>query len=133
MTHRCARARGSALMREGVLKETLTGVRSDDKWLGVCQLRPELPHRRIDFQLIARSSWACALLYFTGSGHFNRSMRHYAGTLGMSLSQHALVIRHTHKHVKDMHKKGTPVLTLTEEDVFKALKVPYVPPHERDL
>jgi len=29
-------------------------------------------HRRIDFQLIPAHEWPCALLYFTGSGHFNR-------------------------------------------------------------
>lgn len=94
-------------------------------------LKPDLPHRRIDFQLIARASWPFALLYFTGSAFFNRSMRHYAGKNGLSLSQHALVIRHTMKHVKDMHKKGQPVECHTEEDVFKALGVPYVAPHQR--
>jgi DNA polymerase/3'-5' exonuclease PolX len=44
--------------------------------------KPNLPHRRIDFQLIARKSWPFALLYFTGSGLFNRSMRLYAGKNG---------------------------------------------------
>jgi DNA polymerase lambda len=100
---------------------------------GVAQLRPELPHRRIDFQLIKRSSWACALLYFTGSALFNRSMRHYAARQGLSLSQHALVIRNTPTHEKDMHKKGIPIKCLTEEDVFTALGLEYTEPHQRDL
>lgn len=34
--------------------------------------------------------YAFALLYFTGSDHFNRSMRWYAKKLGLSLSDHGL-------------------------------------------
>lgn len=52
---------------------------------------------------------------------------------GLSLSQHALVIRNTPNHEKDMHLKGIPVKVVTEEDVFRALNIPYVPPHKRDL
>jgi hypothetical protein len=45
-------------------------------YMGVCRLPPEAngsgTHRRIDIRMIPRESWACALLYFTGSDHFNR-------------------------------------------------------------
>lgn len=123
----------AGLTKRGILTDALTPESVDDKWMGVGQLRPDLPHRRVDFQIIARPSWACALLYFTGSAHFNRSMRHYAGRNGFSLSQHALVVRNTPKHEKDMHKKGVPVKCMTEEDVFIALGLQYVPPHQRDM
>jgi DNA polymerase/3'-5' exonuclease PolX len=106
-----------------------------DKWMGVCQLRKDLPHRRLDFQLIKRESWPFALLYFTGSEHFNRSMRHWAGKMGLSLSQHALVVRPSAKHVPSMYKmEGAVRLSCNDErDVFAALKLAYVPPNERDL
>ena len=50
-------------------------------FMGICRL-DSLPHRRIDVKVYAPQHYACALLYFTGSDHFNRSMRYYAKKLG---------------------------------------------------
>lgn len=47
-------------------------------------------HRRIDLKIYPRESFGFALLYFTGSDHFNRSMRLYAQKNGYSLSDHGL-------------------------------------------
>ncbi len=46
--------------------------------------------RRIDIIVIPWCEWACAVLYFTGSEAFNRSMRLLAQKMGMHLSQHGL-------------------------------------------
>lgn len=125
------------LTKRGLVTDSLTSLdkegEEEGKWMGVCQLRPTLPHRRIDFQMIARESWPFALLYFTGSEHFNRSMRNWARKNHMSLSQHALVLRPTPKSETGMHKKGAKIPCNTEEEVFKALKLDYVPPNERDI
>lgn len=40
--------------------------------------------------MVPYDEYACALMYFTGSAHFNRSMRHLAGKMNMSLSEHSL-------------------------------------------
>jgi DNA polymerase lambda len=125
-----------ALTAMGLVTDALTHSEAgSDKWMGVCQLRPDLPHRRLDFQLIARESWPFALLYFTGSEHFNRSMRHWAGKLGLSLSQHALVTRTSKKHEHNMYKKegAVRIQCKNERDVFAALKLKFVPPNERDV
>lgn len=96
--------------------------------MGVCQLKPGLPHRHIDIKVFPRNEWACALMYFTGSGHFNRSIRLWARKLNMSLSEHALVRRYGKEE-----KSEEPIPVKTEEDIFRVLGLEYRPPEERDI
>ena len=98
-------------------------------------------------------------MYFTGSAHFNRSMRNLAGKTNMSLSEHSLnekVVRvvssliistvctrftsvlfvtylyYVYKQRGEKVNKGVPLPTPTEESVFKHLGLKYRPPEERD-
>ncbi|XP_074089985.1 DNA polymerase lambda isoform X2 [Macrotis lagotis] len=124
------------LRQQGFLTDDL--VSQDDngqqqKYLGVCQLPgPGRLHRRLDIIVVPYSEFACALLYFTGSAYFNRSMRALAKTKGMSLSEHAL----STAVVRDGHGiklgPGRALSTPTEKDVFKLLGLPYREPSERD-
>lgn len=102
------------------------------KYMGICRLPgPSQRHRRLDIIVVPYAEFACALLYFTGSAHFNRSMRALAKTKHMSLSEHSLncaVVRQ--RGVKLV--VGTPLHTPTENDVFKQLGIPYREPRERD-
>ncbi|XP_075697146.1 DNA polymerase lambda [Rhinoderma darwinii] len=100
------------------------------KYMGVCRL-PGQRHRRLDVIVVPYAEFACALLYFTGSAHFNRSMRALAKTKGMSLSEHSLnkdVVRNGNMKVN----AGYPLPTPTERDVFEILGLPFREPHERD-
>ncbi|XP_021340182.1 DNA polymerase lambda-like [Mizuhopecten yessoensis] len=102
------------------------------KYLGVCKLPGEnRRHRRLDIIVVPYDEYACALVYFTGSAHFNRSLRHLAKKKGMSLSEHSLnvgVVRNGAEKVFE----GTPLPTPTEASVLEILGVPYRPPEERD-
>lgn len=101
------------------------------KYLGVCQLGEHRKYRRIDIILVPYNEFPLALLHFTGSGHFNRSMRKKADTMGMSLSEHALcsgVIRKKGVKIFD----GTPLPVTCEKDVFDYLDMEYKEPTERD-
>lgn len=102
------------------------------KYMGVCRLPgPGQRHRRLDIIIVPYGEFACALLYFTGSAHFNRSMRALAKTKGMSLSEHSLnkdVVRNGSLKVN----AGNPLPTPTERDVFEILGLPFREPHERD-
>lgn len=103
------------------------------KYLGVCQLPgPERRHRRLDIIVVPYSEFACALLYFTGSAHFNRSMRALAKTKGMSLSEHALSSAVVRSAQGLKVGSGRVLPTPTEKDVFRLLGLPYREPAERD-
>lgn len=102
------------------------------KYMGVCRLPgPNQRHRRLDIIVVPYNEFACAIMYFTGSAHFNRSMRALAKTKKMSLSEHSLNKEVVRQGSLKVHG-GTPVPTLTEKDVFNALGIPYRQPHERD-
>nr|XP_019580515.1 PREDICTED: DNA polymerase lambda isoform X2 [Rhinolophus sinicus] len=125
-----------SLRQRGFLTDDLVSQEENgqqQKYLGVCRLPgPGRRHRRLDIIVVPYSEFACALLYFTGSAHFNRSMRALAKTKGMSLSEHALstaVVRDTHGLKVG---SGRVLPTPTEKDVFRLLGLPYREPAERD-
>jgi DNA polymerase/3'-5' exonuclease PolX len=77
--------------------------------------------------------FAYALLYFTGSDHFNRSMRHYAKARGYSLSDHGIVP--TLKVGQQNVLRGTANLAphaRTEQDIFAYLGLNYHEPTDRN-
>lgn len=102
------------------------------KYMGVCRLPgPSRRHRRLDIIVVPFAEFACALMYFTGSAHFNRSLRALAKTKQMSLSEHSLnkdVLRQGSLKVYG----GIPLPTQAEKDVFSHLGIPYREPRERD-
>ena len=86
----------SRLEAQNFLKERLGSTRVSDKgsemYMGVCKL-PESKyklHRRIDIKVYPKDQFGFALLYFTGSDYFNRSMRLFAEQKGYTLSDHGL-------------------------------------------
>ncbi|XP_045047529.2 DNA polymerase lambda isoform X2 [Desmodus rotundus] len=134
----CSLTRMATLTRESsVASLTAFGSKEENgpqqKYLGVCRLPgPGRRHRRLDIIVVPYSEFACALLYFTGSAYFNRSMRALAKTKGMSLSERALstaVVRDT-RGLKVGSGRVLP--TPTEKDVFRLLGLPYREPAERD-
>eukprot|EP00914_Ancora_sagittata_P007174 GHVO01014211.1.p1 GENE.GHVO01014211.1~~GHVO01014211.1.p1 ORF type:complete len:549 (-),score=94.52 GHVO01014211.1:131-1735(-) len=100
-------------------------------YMGVCRISENHKHRRIDIKIYPRHEYALAILYFTGSGHFNRSMRLYARKLGFSLSDHDLVpvVR-----VRDQkYTVGKSIPCENERDVFDVLGLEYKDPSDRDV
>lgn len=96
---------------------------SDDvptKYMGVCKLTKNNLLRRIDIRFIPQESYYTAVLYFTGSGEFNRRMRGVALSMGYTLNEYRL-----------LNDKGKPMKVDSEEDVFDYLNMEYMPPKDR--
>lgn len=82
------------------------------------------PVRQFDMRFIKPDSWWHGLLHFTGSDHFNKEMRLRAISMGLSLSEYALVDRDGRRYPYDQPPKS-------ERDIFAALKVAFLEPHQR--
>ena len=87
----------------------------DKKCMAVCKLGKTA--RRLDILLTPPEEYAFALLYFTGSDKFNIAMRKHALTKNLSLNEHGFTPK-------------SPFLA-TEEDIFKYIDFPYIPPEDR--
>jgi len=115
-------------------------VKADEAavYMGFCRLRPDLPVRRIDIRLYPRNEWPFALLYFTGSDHFNRSMRLFADKKGYSLSDHGLcpVIRERRlkggRWMREKVVSGATVFVESERAIFDFLGLEWVDPPDRN-
>ena len=100
--------------------------------MGVCKVdKPDSKARRIDIKVYPKDQYGYAILYFTGSDLFNRSMRLFAENKGLTLSDHGMFDFSLNGKTKVTHGAGVPCQT--EEEVFKALGLPYKMPHEREI
>jgi len=75
---------------------------------------------QVDLRVVPPASYGAALLYFTGSKEHNIAMRERAIKQGMKLNEYALT------------KGDKPVAGATEQEVFKALGLAWVPPELRE-
>src|SRR5580658_1111135 len=77
---------------------------------------------QIDVRLLPRASYGAALQYFTGSKMHNVSVRQRALKRGYTLSEYALA------RLDD----GTVIAARSEEDIYQALGMDWVPPELRE-
>ena len=94
--------------------------------------RPLL-HRRMDIKVYAKRLEPYALLYFTGSERFNRSMRHWAKMNYRSLSDRGLVPCYDTRAGAPHAPYSASFAATTEEQVFAELGLDYVAPADRNL
>ena len=100
-------------------------------FMGICKLK-ENPCRRIDIKVYCRQAYPFALLYFTGSAYFNRSMRLYAKKNNFGLNDTGL--RRINANLSEENNlMGLDVKCENEEEIFAALGLEYVEPKERNI
>ena len=91
------------------------------KFMGIIKLSPTHKKRRLDLRMVSKDVWSFATLYFTGCGELNIKMRRKAITMGLTLNEYCLT-----------KPTGEIIACPSEESIFRALEMSYLPPTERD-
>ncbi len=102
-----------------LLVDSITDKKIKTKYMGFSKL-DGMKIRRIDIRFVPYDSYHSAILYFTGSGEFNKKMRNIAKEKGYKLSEYGL-----------FDKKGNVMKVNSERDIFKLLDMEYLPPRLR--
>jgi DNA polymerase (family X) len=76
---------------------------------------------QVDLRVLEPARWGTALQYFTGSQAHNIRLRGLALERGLSLSEYAL-----------KREDGAEIVCATEEEVYAALGLPFIPPELRE-
>jgi DNA polymerase (family 10) len=98
----------------------LVAARDPEKVARAFASMPDVTHVDADLRVVAAVSFGAALLYFTGSKTHNVALRRIAQLAGLKLNEYGLF-----RNVRRLAGR-------TEEDVYRALGLPFVPPELRE-
>jgi len=121
------------LFEKKIILEILSHSKEDPDllkhtFMGICKLRNN-PHRRIDIKIYYKEAFPFAILYFTGSAYFNRSLRLYAKKNHFKLTDSNLI----KFNPLSPNEAGKDIKCENEEEIFKALGLEYIAPIDRDI
>jgi len=102
-----------------------------DTYFGICKHPDFEIHRRLDIKVYPPENFAFALLHFTGSDHFNRSIRYLARKKGWRLNECGVF-----EAIRDGEKTTVANKSLlyceTEQEIFDFFHIPYKTPRDRN-
>jgi DNA polymerase (family 10) len=81
--------------------------------------------RQVDLRVVPEESYGAALQYFTGSKQHNIALRERANRMGLTVNEYGVF-------VEEGDRKGTRLAGRTEEEVYGALGLPWIPPELRE-
>lgn len=117
------------MVYNGFIVDSLTD-KGETKYMGVIKLDKadkDCVGRRIDIRFVAYESWAPAIFYFTGSGHFNKIFRGIALQRGFTVNEYGIY------HLGNNGKKAAVIPTFTEQQIFSIVGIDYLLPKEREM
>jgi DNA polymerase (family 10) len=82
--------------------------------------------RQVDLRVVPPESYGAALQYFTGSKDHNITLRERARKMGLTVSEYAV------SRLAENGEEGERVAGETEEEVYAALDLPWIPPELRE-
>ncbi|GMV26558.1 MAG: DNA polymerase/3'-5' exonuclease PolX [Phycisphaerae bacterium] len=90
---------------------------------------------QMDLKLVPPESWGAAMMYFTGSKEHNVALRERARKKGLTLNEYGLFPEDDpDRKLEPPQKRGVAAVCKadTEESVYAALGLPYLPPECRE-
>ncbi|RMD61216.1 MAG: PHP domain-containing protein, partial [Planctomycetota bacterium] len=89
---------------------------------------------QVDLRIIEPERFGAALLYFTGSKDHNIRLRERALARGYSLNEYGLfpLRKGERGEQSDRPRRSKPVAAATEEEIYKALGLRWIPPELRE-
>jgi DNA polymerase (family 10) len=85
-----------------------------------------------DLRIVPKESWGAALMYFTGSKDHNVRLRERALAKGMTLNEYGLYPEDKADATPPQQCGVRPVAADTEEHIYQALGLPFLPPTVRE-
>ncbi|GAB4386442.1 MAG: DNA polymerase/3'-5' exonuclease PolX [Phycisphaerales bacterium] len=86
---------------------------------------------QVDLRVVPEESWGAALMYFSGSKEHNVRLRERAIRRGLTLNEYGLYP--LDDDPKPPQERGVvPVAGRSEQSVYEALELPYIPPEIRE-
>lgn len=82
--------------------------------------------RQVDLRVVEPASYGAALLYFTGSQQHNIRLRERGQRMGLTLNEYGLF------RIGPDGQAGERVAGATEDEVYAALGLPFIPPELRE-
>lgn len=95
-------------------------AKGEKLYMGIIKLSDQYNGHRLDIKFTDPSSYPFMLMHFTGSQQFNILMRRRANEFGLSLNEFGL-----------FNDQNQSYPAFSEEDIFRLLRVAYVPPEQR--
>ncbi|TVQ59237.1 MAG: DNA polymerase/3'-5' exonuclease PolX [Phycisphaerales bacterium] len=130
----CAEDGGAAHEMFRAMPEVEKVLASGETKTSVRLLTSRNKRLQADLRTVGREHYGAALLYFTGSKEHNVRLRERAIRMGMTLNEYGL-----YKESKGKKTEGSPqsrgekpVASRTEEDIYAALGLPWIPPELRE-
>lgn len=85
-----------------------------------------------DLRIVPAESWGAALMYFTGSKEHNVRLRERALSKGFTLNEYGLFPHDKDNSTPPQQRGINPVASESEEAIYKALDLAFVPPTLRE-
>lgn len=89
------------------------------------------PTIQVDLRVVPAGHWGAAMMYFTGSKEHNVQLRQRAQRAGRTLNEYGLYTEDG-EPTPPQARGVTPIAAATEEEVFAALGLDWVPPELRE-
>ncbi len=112
------------LQEENIIIDSLT-PNGNVKFMGICKTDDNIA-RRIDILFVKITEYPAAILYFTGSGGFNRQMRTIANQKDLTINEKGIF------EFKN-NKKGKKIKANNEKEIFDLIGMDYLEPYEREF